>query len=185
MKYSLKINLYRVLIVLVLVGALNWGLVSVFNFDLVKGFSSIFGENLKGHVSFLIYMVVAVSAVILVIQRDTYLPFLGYTVMPKPMTEFIPTGDLKTKVVENLPANVKVAYWAALPSDKVVDNPDTAYGEYTNQGVTTTDAKGVATLKVLNPASYKVPLKGTLEPHIHYRYWDSNGMASRLHTIKL
>lgn len=185
MNQSLRINLYKVLIILVLVGSINWGLVGIFNFDLVKSFGSLFGANLQGHVSFFIYMLVATSAIVLMIQRDTYLPFLGHTVMPKPMTEFTPTGDLKEKIVENLPANVKVIYWASLPSDKVVDNPKDAYGEYTNQGVTKTDANGKAILKVLNPTSYKVPLKGTLKPHIHYRYWTSAGMASRLYTEKL
>lgn len=186
MKEMIKINLYKILIALVLIGSINWGLVAIFDFDLVKGFCSLFGANAKDDISRFIYLLVATSAIILIIQRDTFLPFLGHTVYPKPMTEYNPSGEnVITRRIENLPPNVKVIYWAALPSDKTIDNPYDAYGEYTNQGVTTTDANGVAILNVQKPTSYKVPLKGTLEPHIHYRYWTSSGMASRLYTLKV
>ena len=130
-------------------------------------------------------MLVATAAIILILQRDTFLPFLGSAVMPQPMSENMPSGDLKTKTVKDLPSKVKVIYWASLPSDSTFDNPYDAYGDYSNQGVTTTDDNGVAILKVLNPSSYKVPIRGTLEPHIHYRYWNEAGMASPVFTIKM
>jgi uncharacterized membrane protein YuzA (DUF378 family) len=186
MNKFVQINLYKLLIVLVLIGSLNWGLVGLFNFDLVKTFGSLFGENTGNNITVFIYLLVATAAILLLIRRDTYLPFLGYTVMPKPMEEYNPSGEnIITKTIENLPPNVKLIYWAALPSDKTIDNPYDAYGEYTNQGVTTTNSNGIAELKVQNPTSYKVPLKGTLLPHIHYRYWKSPGMASRLFTVKI
>ena len=190
MNQKLSINLFRITMFLVLLGAVNWGLVAVFDFDLVGAFSSIFGYGARDTISRIIYLIVAMSAIVLMIQRDTYLPFLGRTVVPQPLNDYIPTGDLITKNIENLPANVKVVYWAALPSDKVVENPEDAYGNYSNQGVTTTDANGKATLSVQKPASYKIPasydpFKGTLAPHIHYRYWTSAGMASPIHTIKI
>ena len=188
---SSKINLYRLLISLVLIGSINWGLVGLFNFDLVNSFGSLFGYNAGNYISTFIYLLVATSAILLMIQRDTFLPFLGHTVMPKPMSEYTPSGNnIITKRIENLPPNVKVIYWAALPSDKIVDNPKDAYGEYTNQGITTSDANGVAILKVQKPTSYKVPFinspfNTTLESHIHYRYWESPGMASSLFTIQV
>jgi uncharacterized membrane protein YuzA (DUF378 family) len=183
---SNKINLYRLLISLVLIGSINWGSVGLFNYDLVKNFGSLFGYNAGNYISTFIYLLVATSAIVLMFQRDTFLPFLGHTVMPKPMTEYNPSGEnVITKTIENLPPNVKVIYWAALPSNKTIDNPDDAYGEYTNQGVTTTDANGVAILKVQKPTDYIVPCKGKLESHIHYRYWKSPGMASSLFTIQV
>jgi uncharacterized membrane protein YuzA (DUF378 family) len=185
MKESNKIKLYILLIVLVLVGSLNWGLVGLFDCDLVKAFGSLFGRTGQNYVSRIIYILVAFAGMVLIIQRDTYLPFLGYTVMPQPMTECKPSGELIKKTIKNLPPNVKVAYWASLPSDKVVGNPYDAYGNYSNQGVTTTDDNGTAILEVLKPTAYKVPNKGTLQPHIHYRYWTSAGMASRLYTVKI
>ncbi len=190
MKENLKINLYRILITLILIGSINWGLVGLFNFDFVKYFGSVFGTNAGDVVSRFIYLLVAMSAILLMIKRDTFLPFLGKTVMPQPMTEYKPIGNLITKTIKNLPPNVKVIYWASLPSDKVIDNPEDAYGNYSNQGVTTTDENGTAILEVQNPSSYKIPsyydpFKGTLKPHIHYRYWTSSGMTSPLFTEKL
>jgi uncharacterized membrane protein YuzA (DUF378 family) len=195
MKEIVKINLFKVLITLVLVGSINWGLVAAFDFDLVRKFSSLFGSNNTDIISRIVYLSVAMSAIVLMVQRDTFLPFLGKTVMPEPIAFYTPavikpTGELITKTIEKLPPNVKVIYWASLPSDKVVDNPDEAYGNYSNQGVTITDANGKAILKVQKPASYKIPshydpFKGTLKPHIHYRYWISSGMTSPLYTINI
>jgi len=190
MKELLQINLYRLLIVLVVIGAFNWGLVGMFDFDLVKSFGNLFGPDAGDIISRFIYITVAMSALVLIVQRDTSLPFLGRTVIPQPMTEYKPTGELITKTIKNLPPNVKVIYWAALPSDKIIDNPVDAYDNYSNQGVTTTDANGSAVLQVKNPASYKIPsyydpFKGTLKPHIHYRYWTSSGMTSPLFTEKI
>jgi uncharacterized membrane protein YuzA (DUF378 family) len=185
MNESYKINLHIFLIVLVIVGSLNWGLVGIFDFDLVKSFGLLFGPTAGNIIYRFIYILVAFSGIVLLLQRDTYLPFLGYTVMPTPLNDFKPSGEVLTKTIKNLPPNVKVSYWASLPSDKVVDNPYDAYGDYRNQGVTTTDSNGTAILQVLKPTAYKVPHKGTLKPHIHYRYWTSNGMASCLHTTMI
>jgi uncharacterized protein len=59
MKYVLKL----VAFVLVIVGALNWGLVGLFNFNLVD---SLFGSGL---VSSIIYCLVGFSAIILIVFK--------------------------------------------------------------------------------------------------------------------
>ncbi len=185
MKNSGINNLRIILLVIVFIGAINWGLIGLFDYDFVKDFGSIFGEQAQDDISRFIYILVAISAIILMVQKDTYLPFLGRTVMPQPISEYMPNGDLVSKTIKYLPPNVKVIYWAALPSDTIVSNPQDAYDNYKNQGVTTTDDNGVAILQVLNPASYKVPIKGTLKPHIHYRYWTEAGIASKVYTVKM
>jgi uncharacterized membrane protein YuzA (DUF378 family) len=185
MKHSGKVKLRITLVIIILIGAINWGLISLFNYDLVKGISSLFGSEAQDDISRFIYLLVAISAIVLIFQKDTFLPFLGETVMPQPLSEYLPTGNLISKTIKYLPSNVKVIYWASLPSDTVFSNPQDAYDNYKNQGVTTSDNNGVAVLKVLNPSSYKVPIKGKLEPHIHYRYWSEAGVASRIYTIKI
>ncbi len=187
MKEIVKINLYRALLYIIVIGALNWGLVGIFDFDLVRSFGNLFGSNAGDAISRFIYITVAMSALVLIFQRNVRLPFLGMTVMPEPINNYKPSGELISKVVKDLPPNVKVVYWAAQPSDKVVDNPTEAYGDYSNQGVTTTDANGVATFEVKKPTSYNIPAYynpfiGTLKPHIHYRFWNSSGMASCVQT---
>ena len=185
MKELVKINLYKFLIILVLIGSINWGLVGMFDVDVVKEIASIFGETAQENVAAFIYIFIAMAAVVLAIQRDTFLPFLGHTVMPQPMYEIKPDGTLISKTINDLPPNVKVIYWAAQSSEQIIDNPTDAYCNYSNQGITTTDNNGTAVLQVRNPTAYKVSHLGILKPHIHYRYWTSSGMASRLFTVKI
>ena len=185
MKHSGKVGLHITLVVIILIGAINWGLIGLFDYDLVKEIGSLFGTQAQDDVSRFIYLLVAISAIILMLQKDTFLPFLGTASMPQPIAEYLPIGNLTSKTVKNLPPNVKVIYWASLPSDTVFSNPQDAYDNYRNQGVTTSDNNGVAVLQVLKPSSYKVPIRGKLEPHIHYRYWTEAGFTSKVHTIKM
>ena len=54
-----------------------------------------------------------------------------------------------------------------------------------HQGITKTNDKGEAVLKVNIPTSYIVPVNNQLNSHIHYRYWNSNGMTSELKTVRV
>ena len=177
-----------VVITIVLIGAINWGLVGLLNVNLVQCVSNLFNKNHSEYIQQFLYIVVGLCGVILLINRNTFLPFLGPAVFPQPLSdEVIPEGkgEMKSVTVKNLPANAKVIYWASNPSDKVIDNPIDAYGKYENQGITKTNDKGEAILKVNIPTSYIVPVNNQLKPHIHYRYWNSNGMTSELKTVRV
>ncbi len=182
------VYLRMVIITIVLVGSLNWGLVGIFNVNLVQSVSSLFNRNHSEYIEKFIYILVGLAAVMLVVDRNTYLPFLGTAAFPKPLSDDVKPatkGELKSVVVKNLPPNVKIIYWAANSSDKVVDNPIDAYGNYENQGITTSNDKGEATLVVNNPTAYIVPFNGKLTPHIHYRYWTNYGITSEIKTVKV
>ena len=60
-----------------------------------------------------------------------------------------------------------------------------AYLEYQNAGVATSNGEGVVILKVREPQAYTVPLKGKLEPHVHYRVCGEAGWLGRINTIML
>jgi uncharacterized membrane protein YuzA (DUF378 family) len=173
------------LVIIVLIGSINWGLIGLFDVDLVDSFASLFGCRNSYNISKVIYIMVGIAAVLLAIRRDTYLPFLGEAVMPNPKSDFTPEGELISKNIYNLPPNTKVVYWAAQSANKIINNPYDAYGDYSNHGVTTSDNNGNAILKVRAPAQYRVGMKGKLPKHIHYRYWTQNGMASRLYTTNI
>jgi len=119
-------------------------------------------------------------------NRDTYLPFLGETVLPCTMIpERVPPGATKELRVPAPPGS-KVLYWAAEPAmEELKQIPDwqQAYNKFENAGVATTDSTGVAILKVRNPQPYLVPMKGRLEPHVHFRICDGTGMLGRVKTI--
>jgi uncharacterized membrane protein YuzA (DUF378 family) len=173
--------------IIALVGAINWGLVGALNFNLVEYLCSSFDNK---NVERLIYIIVGICGVLLLINRDTYLPFLGKAAFPLPLKEFTPVakGEMISKTIKNLPVGAKVIYWAANSSDNVIDNPLEAYGSYENQGVTVVNDKGEALLTVNKPSSYNVPNKGRLLPHIHYRYWikyENGLLASSIHTVRI
>lgn len=170
---------FKVAMVLVLVGALNWLSVGLFSTNLVE---SVLGKTLSRGV----YVVVGVAALSIMFNRDTYLPFLGDTVLPcTTIPERVPPGATKEVRVPAAPGS-KILYWAAEPAmEELKQIPDwqVAYNKFENAGVTTTDSTGIAILKVRNPQPYKVPFKGQLSPHVHFRICDGTGMLGRVKTV--
>ena len=186
---SIYVETYVKMIVsiIALIGAINWGLVGTLNINLVEEFGKLFTNNkTRDMVVRVIYILVGLCGLLLLIRRDTYLPFLGKAVFPF-QKEFLPEikSERKEHILTNLPENARVIYWAALPNTKVVEDPIKAYGDYSNQGVVIANTNGEATLVFDNPASYKVPSGRTLDPHVHYRYWTEYGIASEVETISL
>jgi uncharacterized membrane protein YuzA (DUF378 family) len=171
--------LFKVAMVLVLVGALNWLGIGLLGVNMVeKAVGKTLGRG--------IYVLVGVAAVSIMFNRDTYLPFLGETVLPcTTIPERVPPGATK-EVHVPAPAGSKILYWAAEPAmEELKQIPDwqQAYNKYENAGVTTTDSTGIAILKVRNPQPYKVPMKGQLPPHVHFRICDGSGMLGRVKTV--
>jgi uncharacterized membrane protein YuzA (DUF378 family) len=177
-----KRKVFKVAMVLILVGALNWLLVGALEFNLVD---ALFGEG--SFASKIIYISVGLAGLSIMFFRDTYLPFLGETVAPvvQVLPDKAPEGATRTKQIQVEPGQ-KVLYWAAEPTNNALKSIPTwkqAYAEYKNVGVATADRTGLATLKVRDPQSYTVPFKGRLEPHIHYRVCYTNGFMGRVETV--
>ena len=172
--------LFKIAILLLIIGGLNWLFVGIFDVNLV---STIFG---KGTLATIIYSLVGISALAIMFDRDTYLPFLGPMVAPcSVLQNREPPGATKEVKVIVTP-NTKVLYWAAEPaSDKLtaINSWKQAYLDYDNAGVTTSNGEGVAILKVRDPQSYKVPFKGQLQPHVHYRVCGEAGWMGKINTI--
>lgn len=173
---------FKVAMVLVIVGALNWLLVGLFQFNLVQ---TVLG---KGVFARSIYIFVGLAALVIMFDRDTYLPFLGPTVLPcASVPDRTPPGASKMVTVKAPPGS-KILYWAAEPEMESLRQIQTwkeAYAGYENAGVTTADSEGNAVLKVRTPQAYTVPFRGRLDPHIHFRICESSGMLGRIKTIFL
>lgn len=178
----LKKLLFKLAIVLLIIGGLNWLLVGLFDVNIVHG---LFGN---GILSKLIYVLVGLSAFAIMFDRDTYLPFLGPMVAPcSVLQDRSPSGATKEIKVVVTP-NTKVLYWATEPKNEKLDKLQSwkdAYLDYDNAGVTTSNGEGIAILKVRNPQSYKVPFKGQLNPHVHYRVCGEAGWMGRINTVFL
>jgi uncharacterized membrane protein YuzA (DUF378 family) len=172
---------HMIMVGLVLVGGLNW-LSAVF----LKGdaLSTLFG---KGVFTKLIYLAVGISALLLFFDRNMYLPFLGETVLPCAAFATRTPDNANQEVTITTIPNAKVIYWASEPrvdaSDNSVATWDVAYNTYSNSGVTISDESGKAILKYRGqPQSYKVPYKGVLKPHVHFRVCEKNGMVGPVQT---
>lgn len=183
MNQQVRIIIEMFTLFFIVVGALNWGFVGLFKFNLVEYFAT---KTFK-HMDTVIYVIVGISAVIHIFHRDYYLPFLGHAAFPcEAITEKFPLNaniDVKVSVAPN----VNVIFWAAETNDKVMENPWMAYDLYSNSGVTRSDASGDVVLKVRNPAAYKTPgiIRRTLPIHVHYRTCSSAGMLSPVKTINV
>lgn len=172
---------HKFAVVLLVVGALNWGLIGGFRINLVERLLG------KGSMSSrIIYILVGLAALSVAFNRDTYLPFLGESVFPcSVLPDQVPAGATRTVQVKVEPHS-KVVYWASEPADgNEVKTYKDAYRQYLNAGVATADATGVATLKVREPQPYTVPFKGHLDSHVHFRVCGPEGFVGRIKTVFL
>jgi hypothetical protein len=131
-------------------------------------------------------LVIIVAALYIGFKRDTYLPFLGETIVPGgALAEKTPQNANEQVTITTIPG-AKVLYWAAEPNPtqgKEVPNWDEAYTEFENSGVAIADGAGNAILRFRGPPqSYKVPIMGKLESHVHFRICDKTGVMGRVQT---
>jgi uncharacterized membrane protein YuzA (DUF378 family) len=173
---------HMIIIILVLAGALNWLTIGLFGVDVVR-------LGLAPRHARWIYIVIGAAALFLVLRRDIYLPFLGETVLPgSALTIKTPQNANEQVSIKTLPST-KVVYWAAEPDpNQGTDVPDwtQAYSEFENSGVALSDKSGNAILRFRGPPqTYKVPVMGKLESHVHFRVCDPTGMMGPVQTMMI
>jgi len=170
-------------ILLLVIGGANLGLKAFTGQDAV---TYLIG---KGFVANLLFFCIGVSALCIALYRDSYLPFLGPTVLPCAILAAQTPKDADTEVRIFLAPGAKVIYWAAEPETKELQNIQNwkkAYLSFKNAGVAVADGEGFATLRVRKPQPYTVPLRQlSLSPHIHYRVCHDDGVLGRVQTITL
>jgi len=172
---------HMLVIALVLVGGVNWLAVGVLGKDLVRLVAS-------PKVARVIYVIVGLSALGLLFQRDIYLPFLGETLVPAgALAPKSPQGANDQVTITTKPG-AKVVFWASEPNPtgKALPTWKEAYGDYENSGVAVADDRGKALLRFRGPPqAYSVPVHGRLEPHVHFRVAAPDGIMGRVQTYFL
>lgn len=167
-------------VALVLIGGVNWGLVGATNLDLVRAVAG------KSVVARAIYVLVGLAALWLAFSRDTYLPFLGETVLPcAALAEKTPDHADTEVAIHGVTPGAKVLFWATEPSTEglsTLKDWRRAYLDFANAGVTTVDAGGHAVLRVRKPQPYTVPMMGRLEAHVHWRVCGDDGFLGPVQT---
>ena len=138
---------------------------------------------------FAIFIIAA--AVILMMKKDTFLPFLGLAHLPNTLIadEKIPKGaNLSYSIDMNeYEDGTMVVYWAANKTDKIIEDPYEAYKNYNNVGVSKVK-NGKAEVRIFCPDRYKVKkvFNQLLERHFHYRIvYKDTGFLSPVMTVKV
>lgn len=176
----IKKLIFKIAMILLIVGGLNWLLVGLFDFNLV---SAVFGDSF---LAALIYFLVGAAAIAVMFDRDTYLPFLGPMVAPCSVLDNREPPGATREVKVIVEPDVKIIYWAAEPAAKNLEKINSwkqAYLNYDNAGVATSNGEGVAILKVRDPQEYKVPFMGKLGAHVHYRVCGEAGWMGRIRSV--
>lgn len=126
----------------------------------------------------------AVGAAWLAVQRTTWLPFLGPTVLPPPA--LAPRTPERADMAVRLRAPkraVKCVYWGSVMS---ATDPHQAYGGYLNSGVADVDTSGYVKLVLRRPKPYSIYGGGKKQPpHLHYRWVNARGMLGGVRTFFL
>ena len=178
----LKKLIYKGVMLLVLIGGINWLSIGLAGQDLLR---LVFPRS----VARVLYVFVGVAATLLIFRRDVYLPFLGETLIPDAaLVSKTPQGANEQVTIQTRPG-AKVLYWAAEPDPNQgseVRDWSEAYGNYQNSGVAVAGDDGAAILRIRGPPqSYRVPMKGVLKPHVHFRISDGSEFFGRVQTIYL
>ena len=178
--HFIKRKMFKFAILLLIISSINIGISMIADVDILN--------KILGSYEKYFYILSFVSALYIMWDRDTYLPFLGRTIIPcNILKDSIPSDAIKIISVDIKKPNTKVLFWAAetLKNPSVVNNYIDAYNDFSNSGVATSDINGIVKFSVRDPQSYTVPFKGILQPHIHFRICDGLGTLGRVKTIFL
>lgn len=130
----------------------------------------------------IVALLALVGCIWLMMQRTSYLPFLGPTVLPGTVLQRrTPTN---ATVIVDIPSKADtIVYWASEPCCRVKPTPWKAYKDFKNSGVVDVDKeRGIAEVHVRCPGRYVA--KGKVLPrHVHYREVVGSGMMGPVKTV--
>jgi uncharacterized membrane protein YuzA (DUF378 family) len=182
-------KLFMFVMVFLILGALNYLSIALFKINFIQKITR------KEKIAEIVYLLIGLSALYIMFDRDTYLPFLGRAVFPcDVLVESMPRDATLTLTLKVRP-NSKVIFWASNPSTtgEITDYKG-AYGNYENSGVTKSNGEGIVKLNIMEPQPYYVPYKSQpyifpgkniLPRHVHYRVCYSNGLIGPIRTVYL
>lgn len=173
--------LHALAILLLIVGGFNIGLMTLTGSDPI---STLLGK--KTLLTNALFLAIAVAALSIAFFRDTYLPFLGSSIVPCEVLQVHTPEGANVSVKVMVKPGAKVLYWAAESENKDLHETQDwrhAYLGFKNAGVALADDDGIATLQVRKPSEYTVPIKGMLSTHVHYRVCHGGYMLGPVETV--
>jgi len=165
-------------------------IVIILLYSIISSLYILFNDDYSVILRIFVIFVIA-AAIILMIKKDTFLPFLGLAVLPNTLIadEKIPNGANVSYTIDmnDYEEGTVVIYWAANKTDKIIEDPIEAYKNYNNVGVCKVK-NGKADVRIFCPDKYKVKkiFNQLLERHFHYRIvFKDTGFLSPVMTVKV
>jgi hypothetical protein len=159
-------------------------------YSIISSLYILFNDNYNIFIRILAIFIIA-AAVILMMKKDTFLPFLGLAHLPNTLIadEKIPKGANLSYTIDmnEYEDGTIIIYWAANKTDKIIEDPYEAYKNYNNVGVSKVK-NGRAEVRIFCPDRYKVKkvFNQLLERHFHYRIvYKDTGFLSPVMTVKV
>lgn len=151
----------------------------------VLGRTGVYTFNFSGVVGTSLLILSLAAIAYLTMDKSTFLPFLGETVLPPSAIVLKTPVDASFTVTVHVPRTAThVMYWASESGSGTAPNPYDAYGNFTNAGVVTVQDDGSASLLVRCPQQYMVHGR-SLPRHIHYREIYKSGIAGPVKTTPI
>jgi uncharacterized membrane protein YuzA (DUF378 family) len=175
-----KKKLYMFAMIFLILGAINYVSIALFRVNIIQKLS------VKESIAEIAYLFIGLAAFYVMFERDTYLPFLGRSILPCDVLKPSMPKDSTMKVTLKVKPDSKVIYWASNPSvtGHIVDYKE-AYGDFENSGIAVSDSNGLVELPIMEPQPYYVPYKGILPIHVHYRVCCGSGTVGPVRTAFL
>jgi hypothetical protein len=159
-------------------------------YSIISSLYILFNDNYNIFIRIFAIFIIA-AAVILMMKKDTFLPFLGLAHLPNTLIadEKIPKGANLSYTIDmnEYEDGTIIIYWAANKTDKIIEDPYEAYKNYNNVGVSKVK-NGRAEVRIFCPDRYKVKkvFNQLLERHFHYRIvYKDTGFLSPVMTVKV
>lgn len=113
--FEINAYIYILLKIIVIIGALSWGLLAIDKkYNIVEMVGSLLPTEYSESFQKTIYIIFMLSAVYIMLQRKTFLPFLDVSIAP--LNRFLKESkqkDFELEVVVNAKGSQKVLYWAS------------------------------------------------------------------------
>ena len=159
-------------------------------YSIISSVYILFNDNYNIVLRIFVIFIIA-AAVIMIMKKETFLPFLGLAHLPNTLIaeEKIPKGaNLSYSIdMKEYEEGTIIIYWAANKTDKIIEDPYEAYKNYNNVGVSKVK-DGKAEVRIFCPDKYKVKkvFNQLLERHFHYRIvYKDTGFLSPVMTVKV
>jgi len=182
-------QIYIILKIIILVSALNWGLIA-FNkeYNIFKMFSSFFSNDET--VEKAIYITIFLITIYIIFQRKTFIPYSDIAIVPT--IRLLPESkqnNFELEIVIKTGEGQKVIYWTSnSENEKIRINEINEWqkdqGDYENHGISRIETDGTAKLYIKCPRKYYIKYGKIIPKNVHYRIV-KDGVAGEMKVIRL